>query len=81
MRASKTAWPLPCPEASRDFGTSETLEEPAYAAFVVDLQRRGKSDGERFYVEKFDDYVANVATFVAMVRSRAPALPSRRTMR
>lgn len=54
---------------------AEQLAARGLAVHAVDLQGRGKSDGERFYVEKFDDYVANVATFVAMVRSRAPALP------
>lgn len=41
MRASKTLWPVSCPEGSRDFGTSETLEDHAYREFLIDLQRRG----------------------------------------
>ena len=42
MRTTKTAWPLPCPpEGSPDFDTSETLDDPAYRAYVVELQRRG----------------------------------------
>jgi acylglycerol lipase len=45
------------------------------AVYALDLRGRGKSDGERFYVEKFDDYVSDVATFVALVKSREPDLP------
>ena len=41
MRTTKTAWPVRCPEGSRNFSSSETLEDPDYREFVVDLQRRG----------------------------------------
>ena len=41
MRTTKTVWPLPCPEGSKNFGTSETLADDDYRAFVVELQRRG----------------------------------------
>jgi hypothetical protein len=41
MKATKTVWPLSCPEGSRDFGTSQTLEDPEYREFVLDLARRG----------------------------------------
>jgi hypothetical protein len=41
LRATKTVWPVACPEGSRDFASSQTLEDPDYRAFAVDLQRRG----------------------------------------
>lgn len=41
MRTTKTVWPLSCPEGSPDFDSSQTLEDPDYLAFVIDLQRRG----------------------------------------
>ncbi len=41
LRATKTVWPVNCPEGSRNFSSSETLEDPWYRDFVVDLQRRG----------------------------------------
>ena len=41
LRTTKTVWPLGCPEGSPDFASSETMEDPAYRAFVIDLQRRG----------------------------------------
>jgi acylglycerol lipase len=45
------------------------------AAYALDLRGRGKSDGERFYVEKFEDYVDDVATFVNLAKAREPGLP------
>ncbi|MBI1880656.1 MAG: lysophospholipase [Chloroflexi bacterium] len=45
------------------------------AVYALDLRGRGKSDGERFYVEKFEDYVNDVATFVTMAKSQEPGLP------
>jgi hypothetical protein len=41
MRTTKTVWALPCPEGSRNFSESETLEDEHYRAFVVGLQARG----------------------------------------
>jgi hypothetical protein len=41
LRITKTVWPVGCPEGSRDFSSSQTLEDSEYRAFVVDLQRRG----------------------------------------
>jgi acylglycerol lipase len=45
------------------------------AVYAVDLRGRGQSDGERFYVEKFDDYVSDVAGLVTLAKSREPGLP------
>jgi len=44
------------------------------AVYAVDLRGRGRSDGERFYVEKFADYVSDVATVVALAKAREPGL-------
>jgi hypothetical protein len=41
MRVTKTVWPVACPEGSRDFFESETLEDPEYRDFIVDLSKRG----------------------------------------
>jgi hypothetical protein len=41
LRTTKTIWSMPCPEGSADFSDSETLDDPEYRDFVVDLQRRG----------------------------------------
>ena len=41
IRTTKTVWPLSCPEGSPNFGSSQTLDDADYCAFVLDLQRRG----------------------------------------
>lgn len=45
------------------------------AVYAVDLRGRGRSDGKRFYVETFSDYVRDVAAFLALLKSREPAIP------
>ena len=46
-----------------------------YATYAVDLRGRGKSAGERFYVETFDEYVSDVHTLVTLAKRRDPDLP------
>jgi hypothetical protein len=41
MRATKTVWPVRCPEGSENFSGSQTLEDEEYRTFVIDLRRRG----------------------------------------
>lgn len=43
--------------------------------YTLDLHGRGKSDGERFYVETFDDYVSDIKLFIQIVKSKEPELP------
>jgi acylglycerol lipase len=45
------------------------------AAYALDLRGRGQSDGERFYVQSFHDYVDDVQTVVALARTREPRVP------
>ena len=45
------------------------------AAYALDLRGRGESEGERFYVEKFSDYLTDVNTLVSQARSEYPGLP------
>ena len=45
------------------------------AVYAVDLRGRGKSDGERFYVEKFADWVSDVESVMKLVKSREPGMP------
>lgn len=54
---------------------AEQLTGDACAVYALDLRGRGKSDGERFYVEKFSDYVEDVGKFIAMARSENPGVP------
>ena len=41
MRTTKTVWPVGCEEGSRDFSLSETMDDPNYRDFVLDLHARG----------------------------------------
>src|ERR1044072_8009664 len=41
------------------------------AVYALDHRGRGKSEGERFFVEKFTDYEDDLATFVSMDIGRA----------
>ena len=43
--------------------------------YALDLRGRGQSDGERYYVESFDDYVADVALISSIVVDRDASLP------
>jgi len=44
--------------------------------YALDLRGRGQSDGERFYVDKFTDYVDDVSAVVTLAKSREPGLPT-----
>jgi acylglycerol lipase len=55
--------------------TATELVADRLAVYALDLRGRGKSDGERFYVETFDDYVSDVSNCVALVKSREPGVP------
>ncbi len=46
-----------------------------FAAYALDLRGRGKSEGERFYVEEFSDYLGDVDLMVDVARSENPGLP------
>jgi alpha-beta hydrolase superfamily lysophospholipase len=54
---------------------AEQLTASSLAVYAVDLRGRGRSDGERFYVNKFADYVSDVAALVKLAKSREPNLP------
>jgi acylglycerol lipase len=54
---------------------AEQLAARGLAVYALDLRGRGKSDGERFYVEQFSDYVGDVALLVRLARSAEGALP------
>jgi acylglycerol lipase len=45
------------------------------AVYALDLRGRGRSDGERFYVEKFSDYLSDVGGLLSIIQKREPGLP------
>src|SRR5262249_33044451 len=55
--------------------TAEQLVARGIAVFALDRRGRGQSDGDRFFVEKMEDYVNDVATVVSLAKSREPGLP------
>ena len=50
------------------------LADSGYAVFALDLRGRGRSEGERFYVEDIADYVADVAGTIAIAKAANPGL-------
>jgi alpha-beta hydrolase superfamily lysophospholipase len=53
----------------------EQFAAKGLAAYAIDLRGRGRSEGERFYVEKMEDYTDDVATLVRTAKSENPGLP------
>ena len=54
---------------------AEQFAARGLACHALDLRGRGKSEGERFYVEKFSDYLGDVDRLVRQARSENPGLP------
>ena len=54
---------------------AEQFAAAGLAVFALDLRGRGRSEGERFYVEDVADYVSDVANTIALAKSRYPGLP------
>jgi len=55
--------------------TAERLVAAGFAVYALDLRGRGRSEGERFYVDSIGDYVDDVAGLIALAKSREGALP------
>lgn len=53
---------------------AEQLVKSGYAAYAGDLRGRGKSEGKRFYVDSFSDYIADISGVADITRSRHPGL-------
>jgi alpha-beta hydrolase superfamily lysophospholipase len=54
---------------------AEQFVKGGLAVYALDLRGRGKSEGERFYVENVADYVGDVAGVVRIAKSRHPGVP------
>jgi alpha-beta hydrolase superfamily lysophospholipase len=57
------------------FWAAEQLVARGFAVYALDLHGRGKSDGERFYLEQMSDYVDDAHTLVTLAKSRHPSVP------
>ena len=53
---------------------AEQFVKAGFAVYALDLRGRGKSEGERFYVENVAEYVSDVAGAVKIAKSRHPGL-------
>lgn len=51
------------------------LVKKGHAVFALDLRGRGKSEGERFYVEDVADYASDLAGAIRIAKARHPYLP------
>jgi len=54
---------------------AEQFVAKGLAVYAVDLRGRGNSDGERFYVENFEDYASDVEAVIKVARSRESSVP------
>lgn len=54
---------------------AEQFAANGLACYALDLRGRGKSEGERFYVENFSDYLEDVDKLVRIAKSENPNLP------
>lgn len=54
---------------------AEKFVAEGYAAYALDLRGRGNSEGERFYVEEFSDYLGDVHKLVEIARAEEPEAP------
>jgi alpha-beta hydrolase superfamily lysophospholipase len=57
------------------FWPAEQLVQRGFAACALDLRGRGRSEGERFYVEDVAEYVADLAGAIRIAKARHPGLP------
>lgn len=57
------------------FWTADQLVASGFAVYAIDLRGRGKSDGERFYVDDVAEYVSDVSMLIKLAKSREPGLP------
>jgi len=57
------------------FWTADQLLARGFAVYALDLRGRGKSEGDRFFVEHVDDYVSDLAGLIRIAKSRDAGLP------
>jgi alpha-beta hydrolase superfamily lysophospholipase len=54
---------------------AEEFAARGFAVTALDLRGRGRSEGERFYVESVDEYVSDLSQTLELARSHDPGLP------
>jgi acylglycerol lipase len=53
----------------------QELAKSDLSVYALDLRGRGKSDGERFYVDDVSEYVSDVSGLIQLAKQREPGLP------
>ncbi|CAN5661006.1 alpha/beta hydrolase [soil metagenome] len=53
----------------------EWLARRGYLVYALDLRGHGKSEGERFYVDSFEEYLDDLEMFIGRVRDFEPEKP------
>lgn len=53
----------------------QQFAQKGMATYALDLRGRGRSDGERFYVEHFEDYVDDLKRLLKLAKVREPGRP------
>jgi alpha-beta hydrolase superfamily lysophospholipase len=61
--------------AERYSELADTMNKRGFVVSAFDHRGHGRSGGKRAYVNKFDDYVADVTTFLKIEKTRYPGLP------
>lgn len=56
-------------------GVADQFTRHGIAVYALDLRGHGRSEGERLFVDKFADYVADVDRVVEIARAREPGAP------
>jgi alpha-beta hydrolase superfamily lysophospholipase len=54
---------------------TEQFTKNGLAVYALDLRGRGRSEGERYFVEKMEDYTDDVETLVTAAKAENPGLP------
>ena len=54
---------------------AEQFASKGFAGYALDHQGRGRSEGERFFVDNFSNWVNDVNTLAGIARSENPGLP------
>lgn len=53
----------------------EQFQKNGFAAYALDFRGRGKSDGERFYINDFSEYLSDLDGLVKKAKAEVPGVP------
>jgi acylglycerol lipase len=54
---------------------ADQLVAKGFAVCALDLRGRGKSEGERYFINKFHEYISDVDGMIKIAKARDPSLP------